>query len=227
MGGDGGGRVHARGLGHAEPGGHRRGDDPRVDPAVRARPRPRRPVPAASSRRGGERQPRLAGAARAGEREQAAAREGARHLAKLRRPGPQAVSAARGAVLWSAPPCVCASAPRLAVAACGHVLKESLTKPIKHGTATNSGASALLNQMLGIRFARRVPLPIPRSIPRCFRPSLNPLALLEFVSAHGGTVQLVDGQFPGAHFLITTPIRAIGGDRPAPVPSSKAHAHAA
>ena len=51
--------------------------------------------------------------------------------------------------------------------------------------------------------------------------------VLEFVSAHGGTVQLVDGQFPGAHFRITMPIRAIGGDRPAPVPSSKAHAHAA
>src|SRR5215475_7298437 len=52
--------------------------------------------------------------------------------------------------------------------------------------------------------------------------------VLEFVSAHGGTVQIVDGQFPGAHFRITMPIRAMGGDRPMPsVPSSKAHAHAA
>jgi two-component system sensor histidine kinase GlrK len=38
--------------------------------------------------------------------------------------------------------------------------------------------------------------------------------VLEFVSAHGGTVQIVDGEFPGAHFRITMPIRATGGDRP-------------
>ena len=50
--------------------------------------------------------------------------------------------------------------------------------------------------------------------------------VLEFVSAHGGTVQLVDGQFPGAHFRITMPIRA-GGDHPLPSVPSKAHAHAA
>jgi two-component system sensor histidine kinase GlrK len=49
--------------------------------------------------------------------------------------------------------------------------------------------------------------------------------VLEFVSAHGGTVQIVDGQFPGAHFRITMPIRATG-DRPQN-PEPKAHAHAA
>ena len=31
--------------------------------------------------------------------------------------------------------------------------------------------------------------------------------VMEFVSAHGGTVQIVDGEFPGAHFRITMPIR--------------------
>ncbi|HEY6823789.1 MAG TPA: HAMP domain-containing sensor histidine kinase, partial [Steroidobacteraceae bacterium] len=40
--------------------------------------------------------------------------------------------------------------------------------------------------------------------------------VLEFVSAHGGTVQIIDGEYPGAHFRITMPIRV-----------SKAHAHAA
>ena len=39
--------------------------------------------------------------------------------------------------------------------------------------------------------------------------------VLEFVSAHGGTVQIIDGEFPGAHFRITMPIRAAGGDQPA------------
>jgi two-component system, NtrC family, sensor histidine kinase GlrK len=50
--------------------------------------------------------------------------------------------------------------------------------------------------------------------------------VLEFVSAHGGTIQIVDGQYPGAHFRITMPIRASGGDlaqRNAP----KTQAHAA
>ena len=39
--------------------------------------------------------------------------------------------------------------------------------------------------------------------------------VLEFVAAHGGTVQIVDGQFPGAHFRITMPLfcqGAQGGD---------------
>ncbi len=34
--------------------------------------------------------------------------------------------------------------------------------------------------------------------------------VLEFVAAHGGTVQIVDGQFPGAHFRITMPLQAQG-----------------
>ena len=50
--------------------------------------------------------------------------------------------------------------------------------------------------------------------------------VLEFVAAHGGTVQIVDGEFPGAHFRITMPIRAGSGDRPAKR-EAKAHAHAA
>ena len=37
--------------------------------------------------------------------------------------------------------------------------------------------------------------------------------VLEFVNAHGGSVQIIDGEFPGAHFRITMPIRAIG-ERP-------------
>jgi two-component system sensor histidine kinase GlrK len=49
--------------------------------------------------------------------------------------------------------------------------------------------------------------------------------VLEFVSAHGGTVQIVDGEFPGAHFRISMPIRA-DGDRPVNT-EQKAHAHAA
>jgi two-component system, NtrC family, sensor histidine kinase GlrK len=52
--------------------------------------------------------------------------------------------------------------------------------------------------------------------------------VLEFVSAHSGTVEIVDGEYPGAHFRITMPISATGGNRPAPSPSkAKAHAHAA
>ncbi len=34
--------------------------------------------------------------------------------------------------------------------------------------------------------------------------------VLEFVAAHGGTVQIVDGQFPGAHFRITMPLHTLG-----------------
>jgi hypothetical protein len=45
------------------------------------------------------------------------------------------------------------------------------------------------------------------------------------VSAHGGTVQIIDGQYPGAHFRITMPIRASTGDQPArSVPKAQAHA---
>jgi two-component system, NtrC family, sensor histidine kinase GlrK len=50
--------------------------------------------------------------------------------------------------------------------------------------------------------------------------------VLEFVAAHGGSVQIIDGQFPGAHFRFTMPIRA-GGDTERPLTTSKAHAHAA
>jgi two-component system sensor histidine kinase GlrK len=50
--------------------------------------------------------------------------------------------------------------------------------------------------------------------------------VLEFVAAHGGTVQIIDGQFPGAHFRITMPIRV--GSSEGPVrPELKAQAHAA
>jgi two-component system sensor histidine kinase GlrK len=38
--------------------------------------------------------------------------------------------------------------------------------------------------------------------------------VLEFVSAHGGTVQIIDGQYPGAHFRITMPLAAPGSHRP-------------
>ncbi len=34
--------------------------------------------------------------------------------------------------------------------------------------------------------------------------------VLEFVAAHGGTVQIIDGQFPGAHFRITMPLQSQG-----------------
>ena len=51
--------------------------------------------------------------------------------------------------------------------------------------------------------------------------------VLEFVSAHGGTVEIIDGQFPGAHFRITMPIRATSGDRPARRESKARAAHAA
>ncbi|MGH8133614.1 MAG: ATP-binding protein [Steroidobacteraceae bacterium] len=49
--------------------------------------------------------------------------------------------------------------------------------------------------------------------------------VLEFVSAHGGTVQIIDGEYPGAHFRITMPIRVASGNRPTgPEPKTRAHA---
>ncbi len=55
--------------------------------------------------------------------------------------------------------------------------------------------------------------------------------VLEFVSAHGGTVQIVDGQYPGAHFRITMPLAAPGSQPAAPrgrdTESSRDRAHAA
>ncbi len=50
--------------------------------------------------------------------------------------------------------------------------------------------------------------------------------VLEFVSAHGGTVQIIDGEFPGAHFRITMPMQATP-TQSRPSPPTKAHAHAA
>jgi two-component system sensor histidine kinase GlrK len=51
--------------------------------------------------------------------------------------------------------------------------------------------------------------------------------VLEFVNAHGGSVQIIDGEFPGAHFRIVMPINAGAGDKPASPPQSKERAHAA
>ena len=51
--------------------------------------------------------------------------------------------------------------------------------------------------------------------------------VLEFVSAHGGTVEIVDGAFPGAHFRITMPVRPSVGDRPEKTSVGKERAHAA
>ena len=47
--------------------------------------------------------------------------------------------------------------------------------------------------------------------------------VLEFVSAHGGTVQIMDGLFPGAHFRITMPLGNPGDTRA----RSRDQAHAA
>ncbi len=47
--------------------------------------------------------------------------------------------------------------------------------------------------------------------------------VMEFVTAHGGTVQIVDGEYPGAHFRIRMPISVIR-DRPS---SEGKQAHAA
>jgi two-component system, NtrC family, sensor histidine kinase GlrK len=38
--------------------------------------------------------------------------------------------------------------------------------------------------------------------------------VLEFISAHGGKVEILDGKFPGAHFRITMPIRPIQDGQP-------------
>jgi signal transduction histidine kinase len=43
--------------------------------------------------------------------------------------------------------------------------------------------------------------------------------VLEFVSAHGGTVQIVDGEFPGAHFRISMPRQPVNIE-----PKAQAHA---
>jgi len=51
--------------------------------------------------------------------------------------------------------------------------------------------------------------------------------VLEFVNAHGGTVQLIDGEFAGAHFRITMPISAASGGDGTANSAPKEHAHAA
>jgi two-component system, NtrC family, sensor histidine kinase GlrK len=51
--------------------------------------------------------------------------------------------------------------------------------------------------------------------------------VLEFVSAHNGTVEIVDGEFAGAHFRIIMPISASTDDPVTTVAKPKAHAHAA
>jgi two-component system sensor histidine kinase GlrK len=50
--------------------------------------------------------------------------------------------------------------------------------------------------------------------------------VLEFVSAHGGTIEIIDGEYPGAHFRITMPIITADGPIP-PALEAKAQAHAA
>src|ERR1700761_7456509 len=50
--------------------------------------------------------------------------------------------------------------------------------------------------------------------------------VLEFVSAHGGTIEIIDGEYQGAHFRITMPIKAADGLIPAGL-EAKAQAHAA
>jgi len=51
--------------------------------------------------------------------------------------------------------------------------------------------------------------------------------VLEFVAAHGGTVQIVDGEYPGAHFRIRMPINVARGGRPGDSPQRRTQAHAA
>lgn len=49
--------------------------------------------------------------------------------------------------------------------------------------------------------------------------------VLEFVGAHGGTIEIIDGEYPGAHFRITMPVNSADGT-PANL-EAKAQAHAA
>ena len=51
--------------------------------------------------------------------------------------------------------------------------------------------------------------------------------VLEFVAAHGGTVQIMDGQFPGAHFRITMPLQSRGDTGAAGDTGAKERANAA
>jgi two-component system sensor histidine kinase GlrK len=51
--------------------------------------------------------------------------------------------------------------------------------------------------------------------------------VLEFVAAHGGTVQIMDGQFPGAHFRITMPLQNHGDAGATGAAGAKERANAA
>jgi two-component system, NtrC family, sensor histidine kinase GlrK len=51
--------------------------------------------------------------------------------------------------------------------------------------------------------------------------------VLEFVAAHGGTVQIMDGEYPGAHFRIRMPTSLARGGLPGDSPPRRTQAHAA
>ena len=51
--------------------------------------------------------------------------------------------------------------------------------------------------------------------------------VLEFVSAHGGTVQIMDGEYPGAHFRIRMPANLGRSGLPGDTPPRRTEAHAA
>jgi two-component system, NtrC family, sensor histidine kinase GlrK len=51
--------------------------------------------------------------------------------------------------------------------------------------------------------------------------------VLEFVAAHGGTVEIVDGEYPGAHFRIRMPVDLARGGQPGEGPVRRTQAHAA
>jgi two-component system sensor histidine kinase GlrK len=48
--------------------------------------------------------------------------------------------------------------------------------------------------------------------------------VLEFVTAHGGTIEIVDGEYSGAHFCVRMPQRAALPAMPPPVAPERAHA---
>jgi len=51
--------------------------------------------------------------------------------------------------------------------------------------------------------------------------------VLEFVAAHGGTVEIVDGEYPGAHFRIRMPVNLARSGQPGTGPERRTQAHAA
>lgn len=51
--------------------------------------------------------------------------------------------------------------------------------------------------------------------------------VLEFVAAHGGAVEIMDGEYPGAHFRIRMPLSLARGGRPGDSPQRRTQAHAA